>query len=739
MRLSERFPILSRISFESPYLPAPLYAVFLFFLLRVAFHSSGVCDEIGAHIPSGFLYWEWGRFCGGNDNFPLGQLLIALPARLFGLSYKLFTEENLIAFRLPVIAMAMGLAALIHRFASEFYGRRVAFAALFFIVFCPNLIAHGSLATLDVPIAFFVFLSVYLTWRYVSQPSPGRMAALSAAVAAGVCTKIQGLLLIPLCLGILILRAKALAPADRKQWLYFFATWSWLLLIPAVAVNIAYLHLPGGDALLPPLFVEALVGKFSHGMAGHPAYLMGTYRSTGWWYYFPVAIAVKTPLPLLALALWGAVKCRRIEERLFILLPTAFFLVGLIFMNINIGLRHALLIYPFLYILAGRALEGLLPRYWKRAALLALWYAVQTTLVTPYQLSYFNELAGGPRNGHRMLIDSNYDWGQNDNAVRRYIAKKGLDYKIDPDPTTPVAGHILVNTNAYYGLLGGRQRAYEWLKSREPVNRVAYTWFEYEVEDDARIPPAQDRTPYFKALAELVDFQAKYRDVRSPYLRISLARAFSAVRAYDLALDEARFALKIDPAFQPAMVFGGETVVRHKLGVLWFEGDQYLTGFHSLEKLKASGATPGLTPEEARALGLADHFAKLYHDLGLSYLKDERFEESAQAMREATAFNDTYVDAYSMLAFALGVRMHPKMRGCEQWLSWAQDLSQRKPADGCVLDVLAAAYAANGLYGDALKTALQADQLSTSDSNQAWLHDLRMRINIYRQKAPSGA
>lgn len=44
------------------------------------------------------------------------------------------------------------------------------------------------------------------------------------------------------------------------------------------------------------------------------------------------------------------------------------------------------------------------------AALLA---TVSSTLrIYPHQLAYFNEAAGGPQNGFRHLLGSNFDWGQ---------------------------------------------------------------------------------------------------------------------------------------------------------------------------------------------------------------------------------------------------------------------------------------------------------------------------------------
>jgi hypothetical protein len=39
-------------------------------------------------------------------------------------------------------------------------------------------------------------------------------------------------------------------------------------------------------------------------------------------------------------------------------------------------------------------------------------YVVAVAGIHPYELTYFNELAGGPIGGRRILADSNLDWGQ---------------------------------------------------------------------------------------------------------------------------------------------------------------------------------------------------------------------------------------------------------------------------------------------------------------------------------------
>jgi hypothetical protein len=74
----------------------------------------------------------------------------------------------------------------------------------------------------------------------------------------------------------------------------------------------------------------------------------------------------------------------------------------------NIGLRHILPIYPFLFVLLGGSAVLLWQSggAWTRRCLplLAVWQLVSCLAAYPHYLAYFNELAGGSQNGHRVLL-----------------------------------------------------------------------------------------------------------------------------------------------------------------------------------------------------------------------------------------------------------------------------------------------------------------------------------------------
>src|SRR5262249_20418862 len=119
-------------------------------------------------------------------------------------------------------------------------------------------------------------------------------------------------------------------------------------------------------------------------------------------------------------------------ESAFLLLPIVFFLVYFSFFSkIRLGIRYLLPITPLLIVWVSRIAA---PGLKKRPALqtlglviFSLWYVIGTLQVAPHYLAYFNELAGGPGNGYKCLVDSNLDWGQDLRGLKEYMDAHGID------------------------------------------------------------------------------------------------------------------------------------------------------------------------------------------------------------------------------------------------------------------------------------------------------------------------
>lgn len=584
----------------------PLLLIVFFFLngLYIMVHNSGSCDELGAHIPSGYLYWSTGQFGGGIDNPPLGQLIIGLLVKVLGLHYPLFSEQYLFLFRLPVLVLGVVLAFFLFRFTLLMYDKKTAVLALFFYCFSPNILAHSSLATLDIPIACFIFLTLYFSLRLFSTLSIKDYFLCCLCFGCALTTKIQAMVLTPLLLVLLVVyfHHRVQEPTTKlkeknkrlnfKKLVIGFLLMGFILW---VLINLVYLNLPlsEGKSMLPDSFMASIKDKFAHSEAGHFSYLMGQYSDKGWWYYFPLIILFKTPLAVLVLVLIGLFMKPEKKTVFFIFMPIGAFLAVAMSSHVNIGIRHILIIYPFLFILAALGARFLLNFQIKKKnllpillLLLCVWHVSDTLTITPHQLSYFNVLAGGSKNGHKIMVDSNYDWGLNDYDLENYVKERAIAFKINPDPFVPQAGHILVNVNALYGVLNEGPEAYLWLKEYQPLKQIAYTWFEYEVPeaDLAKLAgfskPEKHHYNYPDYLeADVNVLQQQYAADPNSETHLKLALMFIDRRDYSNALKEIRLVLKQDPTNSYALFLGGELIVRFKLGVLMFKDDGYLTFF----------------------------------------------------------------------------------------------------------------------------------------------------------------
>ncbi|MGO8838991.1 MAG: ArnT family glycosyltransferase [Limisphaerales bacterium] len=184
------------------------------------------------------------------------------------------------------------------------------------------------------------------------------------------------------------------------------------------------------------LLPEAFIYGFAHAeMIGNirASFLLGNYSYTGFRSYFFYAFLLKTPLPALLLVLTAlVVSLRRCATRcwpvIFLVGPAGLYFLAATLSHLNLGIRHLLPIYPFLYVLAG-GLVLELDRWRRTTRVVALLVTVGAIAVSsrivffpaggskwqrvsPHYLAYFNELAGGPANGFKELADSNLDWGQ---------------------------------------------------------------------------------------------------------------------------------------------------------------------------------------------------------------------------------------------------------------------------------------------------------------------------------------
>jgi hypothetical protein len=157
---------------------------------------------------------------------------------------------------------------------------------------------------------------------------------------------------------------------------------------------------------------------------GLPAYLLGESYIGGRWDYFPIALACKLPIGAWCLLITAGVsffmRRPRLDEMILLI---ALLIIGLASMfgtNLDLGVRYLLPAYPLAIVLVARLWSvGKKTSIVATGALVLL--IIESLLICPRYLTFFNALAGGPSRGWKIVNDSNFDWGQGLIDLKRWL------------------------------------------------------------------------------------------------------------------------------------------------------------------------------------------------------------------------------------------------------------------------------------------------------------------------------
>ena len=425
----------------------------------------------GTHLPAGYTHLVLGDHRLNPEQPPLVKLIAAAPLLALGPQLRTtdlsWTEARQWEFgrrflyrwndadrllflgRLPVVALASCLVVAVFLAARERFSLPAAAAAAFLAALSPEVLAHGALVTTDLGFALFFFLAVIAFERLLDHGSAGRLLAAGLATGAAFATKFSAPILVPVFV-ILGLHA-ALGGASVGQRARLGRLLVLLSAVGALALAVVWaaygLRAPlssdtvlraelrrplearpsdplraaaafaGRAGIVPEDYARGLLFVTEHS-AARPTFLLGELRDHGFPHYFAVSFLLKTPVPLLLLTALALARIPRLRRRdaALVWIPVVVYLAATTTRGLQIGHRHLLPIYPFLFLAAGEGATALRgwrpPRGQALAAALAVWYAGGTLRQHPHHLAYFNEIAGGSSNGWRLLVDSNLDWGQ---------------------------------------------------------------------------------------------------------------------------------------------------------------------------------------------------------------------------------------------------------------------------------------------------------------------------------------
>jgi hypothetical protein len=491
-----------------------LLLLYIFMAVSATTQKSTTFDE-SRHLTLGYLYWTQPASHLASEGGMFAQAWAALPllvdhleapqetgetwanlgvwAETYRFFYSMGNNPSTMLFQARTMISLLGamLGVLIFFWSRDLFGAGGGFVSLLLFIFCPNMLAHGALATADMAAAFGFFAATFSFWKLSHRVSWGNLLFSVLALGCLALAKMSAVLILPIFILMLAVRFFSRHPIDfqlftnriLKHRLARAGIWSSLLVLHLIGVvgilwlsynfqydsrnqeavrhqilsspDFSFWNAAGMKAsilqnidqagLLPPAYLDGLSFTLQNADL-RSAFLCGRYSVEGWWWFFPFAFLVKTPIgtlfsflfSLVALLLWRwfphgwmAPRWANPPSPKFYDLSPLLILGGVygfacLTSHLNIGLRHILAIYPVLFVLAGANIFWLRARnFFFRIALIALVGGAMTEslFAWPNYLAFFNQFVGGSRNGYRYLVDSSLDWGQDLPGLHQWLEK----------------------------------------------------------------------------------------------------------------------------------------------------------------------------------------------------------------------------------------------------------------------------------------------------------------------------
>lgn len=347
--------------------------------------------------------------------------------------------ELMLLARLPMIILTLLFGLVVFAFARDLTGAAGGVLALALYAFSPDVITHGSLATLDVPAIGFLLTAVWLTWRARDRDRPLLYLPLAGvALGAAIATRMSALPAVPVVLLLALLATSAWRRGvPVRERLRGLAVVAGVGVAAVLVVWLSYLAVdpglrwtaPSGTPVvhgvrglltawlpLPESYRDGMRIQFGFEDSTFSGFLFGRHYQGSLWYYLPAALLVKTPLGMLVLWLVGAVAMLTLPRLRaavpYVLVPPAVLLAVAMTGARDFGSRYAIFMPMFLAVAAAAVVAVRWRWAHLTAAVLAAFVAISSVRTFPYYLPYSNEAFGGPARTHLRLHDSNVDWGQ---------------------------------------------------------------------------------------------------------------------------------------------------------------------------------------------------------------------------------------------------------------------------------------------------------------------------------------
>lgn len=484
--------------------------------------------------------------------------------------------------------------------AKDLYGWPSGLLALSLWCFSPTILANGQMLTPDLAAASLGVTACYLFRHWIRLPTWKNAFLAGLALGAAEVTKFTWIILFGVWPLLMVLALPGwLRVSSRRETAARLLQLAGCFVVAVYIINVCYgfdgsfrqlgdytfastaLRGESGsdnrfrDTVLAHIPVP-LPADYLHGIDVQKrdfevklrSYLMGEWREGGWWYYYLVALAVKVPLGawgLVVMAIGLRLTVFRWQSSLIedcLLLTPGLMILVLVSSQtgFNHHMRYILPLFPFAMIWISQVVREIAGNRVRALAVGGcwLWFAGSSLWYYPHSLSYFNELAGGPLGGHRLLVDSNIDWGQDLLYLKEWLQKHpearplglayfgqvnpqivGIEFSLPPaGPSTtqdqqtandlavgPLPGWYAISVSTLRGLQfslyagdGTRKHigepGFTYFQEFEPVGRAGYSIYIYHltVED---VNPVRKRLGLAPVDSEAAGMAARVRPFRS--------------------------------------------------------------------------------------------------------------------------------------------------------------------------------------------------------------------------------
>ncbi len=522
-----------------------------------------------SHIAAGMEWLDRGRYTYEPLHPPLTRMMDALGPYLDGIrsigKASMFDEgntilqengtyeRNLTLARLGILPFFIIASVVVALWAKEYGGATTSLLSVVLFTTLPVILGHSGVAALDMACAALVTAALFALCLWLEQPTLLRSHLLGITVGLAIIAKFSSLGFLAISGGLIgviyifrffratftknrgqlrvrqrmIASVIALLICSLAIWAGYRFSYKPYILEAKYRPHEKIDRIVGTKGLLhdvaysvvenvpipAPEFFEGISQLSSRNKSEEGVYFLGKIRRTRYcWYFYPIILLLRTPIPFLLLALSGFFLALKHvitqKENLQVLTPIVaaigVLVIGML-SSVDNGVRQVLCVYPLLAIVAGYGASRLLSLHPVRyiglglITILLSWQLVSSFAAHPDYLAYFNEFA--VKHPETIAVDSDLDWGQDLKRLTTTLKNRGIkelaikyngsqEINLDQfnlphwrelNPYQKTTGWIAMSVyHLKYGTGEVPYDQYSWIEKYQPVEKVGKSiWLYY--------------------------------------------------------------------------------------------------------------------------------------------------------------------------------------------------------------------------------------------------------------------